>query len=190
MGPSRKYPTWMLVPTLVFAGWAARADTSAGTTTTVILVRHAEKADGSRDPDLSESGIARATELARVLADVEVHALYASQFRRTQQTLDPVGERRKLPVEVFPVESQDVPAYARRLAGRLLDAYAGKTVLVAGHSNTVPTLIEALGIASAPSIDESDYDDLFLVFVEPGGDARLLHLHFGAADESAGPDEP
>ena len=77
--------------------------------------------------------------------------------------------------------------YARKFADAVLRTHAGQTVLVAGHSNTVPLLIEALGVSPAPSLDESDYDDLFVVVVERGGDARLTHLHYGGTNESGEP---
>ncbi len=175
--------TWIVALALILVGTASRGETAPTGTTTVILVRHAEKADGSRDPDLSARGAARAAALARVLADVEIHGVYSSQYRRTKQTLEPVAVRKQRDVMVFPVDGEDLPAYARAFTGRLLDAHAGETVLVAGHSNTVPRLIEALGVTPAPNLDDSDYDDLFVVILEPGGAARLLHLHYGEPDQ-------
>jgi len=174
----------LLLVLSILAACAARAAEPSGTTT-VILVRHAEKASGSGDPDLSESGRARARELARVLADVRLEALYATQYLRTRRTLEPIAEQRGLEVRVDPVEGGDLPGYARRFAAALVERHAGGTVLVAGHSNTVPQLIEALGVTPAPAIDETDYDDLFVVLRTGEGEPTLLHLHYGAS--SPGP---
>src|SRR5437773_8048647 len=63
--------------------------------TTVIVVRHAEKniEPANPDPDLSPAGQARAQELARMFGDAGVNAIYATQFKRTQQTVKPLGDR-------------------------------------------------------------------------------------------------
>jgi 2,3-bisphosphoglycerate-dependent phosphoglycerate mutase len=181
--PSKKLLNWPLVLLLIFVGGAATGDADTASATTVILVRHAEKADGSRDPVLSEPGTARAIELSRVLADVEIDRLYASQFQRTALTLDPIARLKELDVQVFEIEGRDMPAYAQSFTDALLDSHSGETILVAGHSNTVPLLIESLGVDPPPALDKSDYDDLFIVVVEPGGNARLTHLHYGGSDE-------
>jgi len=176
----------VLLLTLPLVGVTAPAAESpvsgagAGGPTTVILVRHAEKLADSGDPDLSKSGHSRARELNRVLADVPLEALYATQYLRTRRTLEPIASARGLEVTVDRVDGGDLPGYSRRFAANLLERHAGETVLVAGHSNTVPTLIEALGVSPAPTIGEMDYDDLFVVSRSPGGKARILHLHYGA----------
>jgi broad specificity phosphatase PhoE len=173
---------WLLLLVSLAALPTVRADGPAadGPTTTVILVRHAEKATGSDDPPLTERGLARARELARALSDVELEALYASQYVRTQQTLGPIGSARGLEVKVVPVEGRDLGDYARLFVRRLLQQHSGETVLVAGHSNTVPLLIDALGVSAPPRIGEGDYDDLFVVTVQQGAPSVLLHLHYGA----------
>ena len=63
------------------------------------------------------------------------------------------------------------------LAERMKTEAAGKTVLYAGHSNTVPALIQALGVPGAFTIGESDYDDLFLVSLLPGSLPTIVRLH-------------
>jgi broad specificity phosphatase PhoE len=58
---------------------------------TIFVVRHAEKADATKDPDLSEAGRARAEALAKALRDAKIAAIYATEFKRTQQTAAPLG---------------------------------------------------------------------------------------------------
>lgn len=147
--------------------------------TTLYLVRHAEKQKASRDPSLSDEGTARAAALARVLADGGIDAVYATQFARTRETAQPLADRRKLEVIVDEVSSGDIEAYARRFTGRLLAEQTGRSILIVGHSNTLPVLIRALGVDDAPSLTEEDYDDLFVVTVYGSGLARLSHLHYG-----------
>src|SRR5207244_7946375 len=56
----------------------------------VVIVRHAEKAaNGGSDPDLSSAGRARADELARILKDSGITAIFTSEFKRTQETAAP-----------------------------------------------------------------------------------------------------
>ena len=157
---------------------AGAADAAPGVTT-VILVRHAEAEPAGRDPGLTDSGSARAEALSDALRDTAPDRLYASQFRRTQATLAPLAAARGLEVQVDAVDRQDLPGWAREFANKLLRDHAGGTVVVAGHSNTVPMVIEALGVDRVPEIPHWQHDNLFVVQVDAAG-AGLLHLHYGA----------
>src|SRR5688572_30206280 len=87
-----RWATWsgLLVLALVLAG-CSRAPVA----TTVILVRHAERPSGA-DPELSADGRARAESLAVALARTEIHAIIHTQFRRTQQTAQPLATQKGL----------------------------------------------------------------------------------------------
>ena len=139
--------------------------------TTVILVRHAEKAPpvGDAEPLLSEAGAARAQALARMLADAHVTAVYTSQYKRTQLTGAPLTAAMHVEETVMP-EVKDVAADIRA-------KHAGQTVLVVGHSNTVPQLLAALGVENPPSIADAEYDNLFICTLA-GGRATVLRLKF------------
>ena len=50
--------------------------------------------------------------------------------------------------------------------------------MIAGHSNTIPEMIEAFGVPAAPAIGEREFDNLFVVSVV-GGEAALLRLKYG-----------
>ena len=128
---------------------------------TVHLVRHAEKAvplDGSKDKDpaLSEKGSVRAAALATTLSAVKLSAIFASEWRRTQDTVAPTAKAQGLSVEIM--KADDTPALIAKLK-----TYGGKHVLVAGHSNTVPEIAAALGLAEPPQLGDDDYGDLFVV---------------------------
>jgi len=138
----------------------------------VILVRHAEKQDGD-DPELTVEGQTRAETLAHVLSKWPVEAVFASQFRRTQATAVPIAEQFGLEAEV--VDARDVAGLAERLR-----AASYQTAVVIGHSNTVPALARALGVATVPEIPEHQYDDLFVVRLTSAGEAHLLHMKYGA----------
>lgn len=139
--------------------------------TTVVLVRHAEKQDASDDASLSDAGRVRAAALARALADQRLGAVFTSQYRRTAETVAPVCAAQQLEPVVVPA------ADARGLAARIRRDAAGSTVLVCGHSNTLPAILRALGIAEPPPIGDDDYDRLFVVTLGLGG-PRLLALRY------------
>lgn len=109
---------------------------------TVILVRHAEKAavdPQERDPDLSAQGQARAARLATLLGKASVTRLVATEYKRTQQTLAPLGAKIGKPVEVSKASQTD------DLVRELRDAPEDTTTVVATHSNVVPKIVHELG---------------------------------------------
>jgi broad specificity phosphatase PhoE len=132
--------------------------------TGVVIVRHAEKADdGSTDPALTEAGTARARALAESLEHAELAGLIASQYRRTLQTLSPLSRRSGLPTEVIPATSAGIGAHVAAVADRVRSSEARGVIVIAGHSNTVPALVEALSGRPAAPMDESEYDRLYLL---------------------------
>ncbi|MGC4043004.1 MAG: phosphoglycerate mutase family protein [Armatimonas sp.] len=149
--------------------------------TTIVIVRHAEKGTNDpRDPSLSEAGDARAKALVTALEGTEVSAIYSTQFRRTKETGEPLAEQRKLEITVRPVTSTNASTYAESLAREILEKQSGKTVVIIGHSNTVPELVKAFGGKVVTPLTEDDYDRLFLL-VRPasGGPARLFQTRYG-----------
>jgi 2,3-bisphosphoglycerate-dependent phosphoglycerate mutase len=171
----------LATPLMAVRSGDGEAQPASGAPTLLILVRHAEKTAGGPDPSLSPEGQARAIALAHVLADVEIDALYASQFRRTQLTLQPLSEHKKIDIKTDEI-SGGVEAWAAAFADRLLGDHHGQTVVVAGHSNTVPVLARLLGATDAPDLEESDYDDLFMVY-RSGDQVEFVHQHYGAVSD-------
>jgi len=100
-------------------------------------------------------------------------AVYATQYARTQQTIAPSAGDARLKPRIVDAGSE------KELARTLLDGHRGEKVLVCGHSNTVPALLAALGITEPITIDDADYDNLFVVSIDAARRADLLHLHFG-----------
>lgn len=135
---------------------------------TIFIVRHGEKADSSNDSDLSEAGRARAEALAKMLKDANVTAIYATEFKRTQQTAAPLTKA--LGITVTTIPSKDKDALVAKL--RASDGNA----LVVGHGNTIPDLVKALGISEPINIGENDYDNLFEIVL--GEKPRLIHLRY------------
>jgi len=136
---------------------------------TFIVVRHAEKAtDDPRDPALTETGRARADALAASLAHAPLVAAYATAFRRTQQTAAPSARAHGLAVN-----SYDARAPAADFAAQLKRTHPAGTVLVVGHSNTVPDIAAALCSCEVPRMDDTEYDRRMTIRIAPNGAANL-----------------
>jgi phosphohistidine phosphatase SixA len=167
---------------------AAPSAAAAQRETTVILVRHAETVTTDpRDPNpgLTAAGEQRARDLARLLRRRHVAAVITTQFARTQLTGKPTADAAHLPLDSIRA-GRDAQAHAAAIAELIRTRYAGKTVLVVGHSNTVPKIIAALGGPALADICDSAYGNLFTVVIPPGGAPRLTHAHYGAADPDGG----
>lgn len=171
-------------PAVVAQGTApapASATVAQPATTTIILVRHGEKAAvPGNDPPLSAAGEARSLALLETVRRAGVQAVVTTQLQRTRLTAAPTTRELGLTREEVPAGG-DVAAHARAVAEHVQSRHAGKTVLVVGHSNTLPAIITALGAGPMPEIDESVYDDYFVVIRPAAGPARLLHARYGAA---------
>ena len=151
----------------------------AAGSTTVIVVRHAEKeAEPAADPALTAAGSARAQALAAALKDAHVTAVVSTQFARTRLTATPAATMAGRTIEVSDARAPDHPAV---LAASLLAAHRGETVLVVGHSNTVPAIVAALGAPRPAAICDAEYDNMYVVTVPPTGPATVVHAHYGAA---------
>jgi phosphohistidine phosphatase SixA len=168
----------LLAPVLfvALAAMAAIWFLDARSTTVVIVVRHAETEAGD-DPDrgLSDAGRERALRLAHMLSQAKpvrgIDAIYASDLKRTQQTVIPLAEMMGLPVTVRPAESW------KKLAATIRSEHRGQFVVAAGHANTIPELIAGL-TGQNVAVSEDEYDALFVVFVPRFCEPRLLRLKY------------
>jgi broad specificity phosphatase PhoE len=145
--------------------------------TTIILVRHAEKnvEPNNPDPDLSPAGQARAQEIVRMFGDAGITAIYATQYKRTQQSVKPLADKLGIPVtEVNSKNSADV-------VNQIRSQHNGEVVFVAGHNNTVPEIIHALGGPQLPIIPETEFDNLYVVTIYRVGKVRLMKLKYGSS---------
>lgn len=165
-----------LAAILFFVPTAAAADQ------VIFLVRHAERAAPAGqaappshgmmadDPPLSSAGEQRAAKLAAMLAGSGIKQIFTTEYRRTRQTAAPLAQKLKLtPVMTAAKDPAPLVAQLRRAQG---------TVLVVGHSNTVPDLIRKLGVTEAVTIGDNDYDDLFVVVRSTTGRATLVRVKY------------
>lgn len=119
-------------------------DAAAQGNKTIVLVRHAEKSvTGSAtetakgDPDLSAEGRERAGRLARAITKYTPHEIFATDYKRTRQTAEPIAKLRGKEIQTYD------PAKQADLVEKIL---ASKTdhYLIIGHSNTTPALANLL----------------------------------------------
>jgi phosphohistidine phosphatase SixA len=138
----------------------------------IYIVRHAERADQSADSPLSTAGIGRSYKLRDMLREAGITRIFTSELRRTIDTAAPLAAAIKVTPEQTP--SGDAAA----LAARIGVAGAHDRVLVVGHSNTIPTLLQALHVDATISIGDDEYGNLFIIV--PGKDGRpvLLRLKY------------
>lgn len=146
----------------------------AGETTTVIVLRHAEKTLApAEDPSLTPAGEARAQRLRALFGSNAIRAVYASEARRTQDTARPLASALSLPVTVHPARDPE----------GLLDAisarHVGNTVVVVGHSNTVPDIVSRLTRGTTRVVLRDDeFDRIFIVSVTRLGPSTVVALHY------------
>jgi 2,3-bisphosphoglycerate-dependent phosphoglycerate mutase len=129
--------------------------------TTVILTRHAEKAtDGGKDPELSEAGKQRAEALATLLGKTKIDAIYSTKFKRTEMTAAPLAIALQLAVQSYDGAKMEE-------INTMLSKHAGGTILIVGHSNTTPAIVNHLtGNANEfKNFDDADYGNLVVISV-------------------------
>ncbi len=149
-------------------------------TTTMIFVRHAERAGtASEDPGLTAEGQRRAAELARQLVDADVvagiDAIYSTPFRRTKETVQPIAEALDLPINIYDAAEDYEP-----IVDKMVRDHKGKIILVVGHSNTVPIMIADLGASKkVPAIAENEYDNIYIISIPWFGKTKTIRLRYG-----------
>ncbi len=152
---------------------------------TVILVRHAEKAaEPAADPMLSEAGLVRAAALRDALAGAGVGAIIATPTARTRVTAFPLATALGITVDTTAMP-RNVAAHAAEVAAAVR-ARSEQTVLVVGHSNTIPAILAALGGPRLPDLCDGEYDHLFIVQLRPAAEPKVIRARYGAPVTDAG----
>ena len=144
----------------------------------VIVVRHAEKDTSNpanRNPALTAAGRQRAEVLAKLVSKAGVTHLFSTKYRRTRETLAPAAKKTGHEIKDYN------PGDPKELADKIRDLPERAVVVVAGHSNTTPALVEALGgeikgLKShprwGPMLGDDEYDRLFLLTLTPSGTGK------------------
>lgn len=148
--------------------------TAYAQTTTFILVRHAEKEnDGTRDPELSAEGKLRAEKFSALVSKTAIDAIYSTDYKRTRNTVAPLAALKQLSVTTYAsMKAADLEA--------LLAKHRGRTIVLAGHSNTVPEIANALaGEKKFAQFSDDDYGNVLVISVSTvGKDAKVVWLMY------------
>jgi 2,3-bisphosphoglycerate-dependent phosphoglycerate mutase len=142
---------------------------------TFYIVRHAEKADNSNDPQLSQQGIDRAVDLEKYLASKKLDTVFTSTFKRTMLTGLTVSLPRAIPQLTIDQQNQQA---LNEFIQRMKSIKTDKDILIVGHSNTVPTIVQGLCGQSVATIAENDYDNIYIIEIK-NGNKTLTQLTYG-----------
>jgi phosphohistidine phosphatase SixA len=176
----------LLLIAVVLLAQLAFAQPQSEPVTTVFLVRHAERAEEPRqDPPLIEKGTARSQDLARLLSSAGIKAIFTSQYARTKLTAEPLAKQLGITataqtLKLNPSNPRQIAEESTKETVDKIMSNAGGSVLVVGHSNSIPDVIKMLGGDVTPTIDEKTFNDLFIVTVYAKGKAKVTHLKYGS----------
>lgn len=121
----------------------------------VYVMRHLDTPEGERDPDLTERGQKGAWALTRWFQGKPLLVIYVSNFRRTRQTVEMLNGERQIRLRLY--DPADTPGLVARVK-----AEAGP-VLIVGHSNTVPDIVEQLGGERPAALSHPDFGDVWTI---------------------------
>jgi len=148
-----------------------------------IFVRHAEK-QGGKDPALTKSGILRAQILGDILKPIKLNAIYSSDYKRTRETALKTSVLQSVETTIY--NPRELEEFARRVKHK----HIGENVLIVGHSNTTPNLINhLLQEQRLAQIPESQYNDIFIMSTNVDGEKQLKQLKYGSSENHKVPQE-
>jgi phosphohistidine phosphatase SixA len=161
-----KFGLWLLLVLFVSSGYSQEVTPP----TTWYVVRHADR-DGSHDA-LTEAGVQRSDRLAELMQILRVNHIYSTDTKRTRNTAGPTAAKMSLPVKLYGDLDK---AWFDQLKGK----HPGDVVLIVGHSNTADKIVEGLGGKGNFSLDDDEYDSLFVVSTK-GQEARAMRIRYGS----------
>ena len=140
---------------------------------TIVLVRHAEKMKDQKDPNLTNEGNLRAAKLKEILSTIPLDQIYSTDYNRTQQTAKPTSNSQEVDITSYN------PRAINDFGNMLLQTKKGENILVVGHSNTTPKLLNYfMKETVVESISESDYGNLYILNIDNEGNAKALLLKY------------
>ncbi len=130
-----------------------------GKNTIFYLIRHAEKERSDPDnknPILTSEGIKRANHWASYFDTIPLNSIYTTDYIRTKQTVFPLSKLKKLTPKIYSIDELDINQFIR--------SNQGKRVLISGHSDTTPSMVNKLiGENKFSNMSDSDNNSLYIV---------------------------
>jgi broad specificity phosphatase PhoE len=144
----------------------------------IYLIRHSEKdlsSDNYSDPPLTSCGEGRSESLKNFFKEVNLEAIYSTDYTRTKNTAQPTAESKGLEVKEY--ASFDLEEFSEILIKKKQDA------LVVGHSNTTGVLAGLLVDEEIGEFDLDIYNRIYQVVIcENSRKLYLLHSAFDCND--------
>ncbi len=129
--------------------------------TTYYFIRHAEKElsnTSDTDPHLTSDGYQRAQHWKEILQHIRFDAVYSTDFNRTKETGQPIATKNQLEIIIYSVSTSYDDSFKA--------ATKEKTVLIVGHSNTIPNFVNAvIGNEKYQEIDDLNNGNLYIVTI-------------------------
>ena len=129
-------------------------------TFTIYLVRHSEKdlfSNNSTDPPLTKCGKQRSENLSTFLKDIELGAIYSTNYTRTKSTALPTSISKNMVIKQY--DAQDLESFSKLLIKNKQNA------LVVGHSNTTGVLAGLLVGQEIGAFDLNIYNRIYQVVI-------------------------
>lgn len=139
---------------------------------TIVLVRHAEKAsenpmDKTGDPDLSADGEVRTKRLLELVKKYKPHEIYATAYKRDQETVEPIALYRHLKVQTY--DTREQAKFVEQILTSKTEHY-----LIAGHSNNIPELVNLFAKKEIfKQLPDSEYGVIYVVKIRRGKFKRV-----------------
>jgi phosphohistidine phosphatase SixA len=140
-----------------------------GTTTTVIMIRHADRTPSGSE--LTERGHKNAKELVNEIGDMDIAVIYSPDLVRNLDTVKPLANH--LGIEIIKVQDDPVP---QDVVLTIMEKYPGKTVLWVGNTTNLPGIYYLLGGEGEPPVK---YGDLFILAVPDEGQTNVTKKKWG-----------
>lgn len=157
---------------LTYTNVAWAHNEKAAASTTIILVRHAEKAEG-KDPGLTAQGKERAKRLKELLINAGITAIYSTDYNRTKETAKPLAQVLELDIQLYqPFDENGIE--------NILANNKGGTILISGHSNTTPGYANRFLKREAFNrpFSEDEYGHILIITIPSEGEPSLLKLAY------------
>jgi broad specificity phosphatase PhoE len=136
----------------------------------VYLIRHGEKELSGGDPALTPEGRKRAADWAEMLGNVGVDAVLTTDALRTKETGGIIAAELDLEANALPTNN------VAGLVDTLEFDHEGETVLVVAHAETIPRILELLGVLESITVEQSEFDNLFIVQRPSSEEPVFIHL--------------
>lgn len=157
-----------LIVTLFMTAASLASSMAFAVPTTLILSRHAEKGSGE-NPELTKEGKDRAKALTKLKHLYTIAQVYSTSAKRTVATAEPIAKEMNLKVNTAFSGKQ-----FKEMLSDISKNHAGKTVMVVGHSDTVPDILNHLTKSDLyKEIDITDYSNLFIIQFDGAGPAQV-----------------